>query len=89
MSSYDEKKETTYLEDGPGYSGPRRGSRIDAPVRKNSIVTGDTSSDDDGGMSVAKQLELEKGNAIQYRTCSWPKVRSYNHIGGRVGMNVP
>ena len=80
MNDYDEKKEVTYLEDGPGYSGPRRGSRIDAPIRKTSTFAGegDTSSDEEG-MSVAKQLELEKGNAIQYRTCSWPKVRFSRH----------
>jgi len=25
-------------------------------------------------LSVNKQIELEQGNAIQYRTCSWKKV---------------
>lgn len=54
-------------------TGPRRGSRIDAPIRKGSIVPGDTSSDDES-MNVAKQIELEQHNAIKYRTCSWPKV---------------
>jgi len=47
----------------------RRGSRIDRP-RTGSIVGGDA----DSGLSVGQQIELEKGNAIQYRTCSWQKV---------------
>lgn len=29
--------------------------------------------DSDSELSVGQQLELEKGNAIQYRTCSWQK----------------
>jgi len=74
MSTFDEKKEVTYHENGDGYDGRRRGSRIDGPIRKNSLGVGDTSSDEEGNISVAKQIELEKGNAIQYRTCSWPKV---------------
>jgi len=31
-------------------------------------------SDSDSNVSVEKQMELEAGNAIKYRTCSWPKV---------------
>lgn len=30
--------------------------------------------DDESRLSVAKQVELEAGNAIKYRTCSWQKV---------------
>jgi len=31
-------------------------------------------SDEDASLNVGKQIELEAGNAIQYRTCSWQKV---------------
>ncbi|KAF1968379.1 hypothetical protein BU23DRAFT_480457 [Bimuria novae-zelandiae CBS 107.79] len=30
-------------------------------------------SSDEGSISVGKQIEMEAGNAIQYRTCSWQK----------------
>ncbi|KAI9750672.1 MAG: hypothetical protein M4579_006368 [Chaenotheca gracillima] len=30
-------------------------------------------SDSDSGLSVGKQMEMESGNSIKYRTCSWPK----------------
>lgn len=30
-------------------------------------------SDEDASINVGKQIELEAGNAIQYRTCSWQK----------------
>lgn len=60
------------------FAGTRKGSRIDAPLRKGSIVTGDTSSDEEGtSMSIAAQIEAEKDNAIKYRTCSWPKVSQF------------
>jgi hypothetical protein len=36
-------------------------------------------SDEDASINVGKQIELEAGNAIQYRTCSWQKVCF--HIG--------
>lgn len=57
-------------------SGPRKMSRIDAP-RTRSITGLEGTSDDasDPSTSVAKQMELESGNEIQYRTCSWQKVR--------------
>jgi hypothetical protein len=34
----------------------------------------DFGSDDSGSDILGKQIEMEAGNAIQYRTCSWPKV---------------
>ncbi|KAK4993825.1 hypothetical protein LTR50_000038 [Elasticomyces elasticus] len=51
----------------PETGGPtgRKMSRIDA----KSVVGTDSDSD----MTVGKQMELEAGNAIKYRTCSWPK----------------
>jgi hypothetical protein len=33
-------------------------------------------SDEDASISIGKQIALEADNAIQYRTCSWQKVRS-------------
>lgn len=49
--------------------GPRIG-----PVLQ-SVATASSDSDDSIA-SPERQRELEKGNAIQYRTCSWQKVRS-------------
>lgn len=58
----------------PEMTGPggRRMSRIDKPLVKP--ITGGEMSDSDSGMTVGKQMEMEAGNAIKYRTCSWPKV---------------
>lgn len=61
----------------PEATGPggRRMSRIDGPITKSISQSGAGDfSDDSSGMSVGKQMELEAGNAIKYRTCSWPKV---------------
>ena len=55
-------------EKGPSLDGDRRGSRLEGPARR------DMNSSDDESISVGKQIELEAGNAIQYRTCSWQKV---------------
>ncbi|KAF2862869.1 hypothetical protein K470DRAFT_255759 [Piedraia hortae CBS 480.64] len=49
----------------------RKMSRIDKPVTKP-IYAGDDDSSDNS-ISVSKQMELEAGNAIKYRTCSWYK----------------
>jgi hypothetical protein len=51
--------------DDPEHQGSRRMSRIDHPPAV---------SDTDSGLSVGAQIELEKENAIQYRTCGWKKV---------------
>lgn len=58
----------------PEKTGPKGMSmkRIDGPITK-SISQGNL-SDDSSGVSIGKQMELEAGNAIKYRTCSWPKV---------------
>jgi hypothetical protein len=47
-------------------------NRIDGPLkaRTGSITPADDSS---GDFSIGKQIEMEAENAIQYRTCSWPK----------------
>lgn len=60
--------------------GGRKMSRIDRPVTKSitslDAPRGSTSPDDvtDPSISVGKQMEMEAGNAIKYRTCSWQKV---------------
>jgi len=50
--------------------GPRIGPVLDSFSVESS--SGDESSD----AILAKQREVEDGNAIQYRTCSWQKVMS-------------
>ncbi|KAK3672239.1 hypothetical protein LTR78_007779 [Recurvomyces mirabilis] len=56
----------------------RKMSRIDKPVTKSISAQGygDTLTGDDEtdpSISVGKQMELEAGNSIKYRTCSWYK----------------
>ena len=58
-----------------GGEAPRKMSRIDRPVTKS--ISGDVPTDDDAteiSVTVGKQMELEAGNSIKYRTCSWQKV---------------
>lgn len=55
--------------EGENFSG-RKGSRISKP-RVGSTAMG---MNDDDSINVGKQIELEEGNAIKYRTCSWQKV---------------
>lgn len=51
-------------------------NRIDGPITKPIGGEGAAGSDiDDPDVAIGKQMELEAGNAIQYRTCSWQKVR--------------
>jgi hypothetical protein len=57
--------------------GGRRMSRIDRPIADPIIGGGD---DTDSSLSVGKQMELEAGNAIKYRSCSWQKVRHRQHL---------
>lgn len=52
--------------------GGRRMSRV-APPKKGSMLGGQT-SDTESDLSIGAQIELEKDNAIKYRTCSWRKV---------------
>jgi len=47
------------------------GGRI-APVLPH-LRNYDFGSEDSGSDILGKQIELEAGNGIQYRTCSWPK----------------
>lgn len=64
----------TSAENGGAKSQPRKMSRIDAPVTKS--ITGEGQLDDDAtdnSVAIGKQMEMEAGNAIKYRTCSWQK----------------
>lgn len=55
--------------DVEGQTKERKMSRIDRPVPR--VGAGD--ADSEASVSVGKQMQLEAGNAIKYRTCSWPK----------------
>ena len=58
--------------------GPRRMSRLDRPMISSISGSIDGRASMDGtnevDISIGKQVEMEAGNAIQYRTCSWQKV---------------
>nr|OQO21896.1 hypothetical protein B0A51_10988 [Rachicladosporium sp. CCFEE 5018] len=60
---------------GRGGKRSRRMNRIDRPNGQSIAGQGGLSndSDTDASVSIGKQLELEAGNAIKYRTCSWQK----------------
>lgn len=64
---------------GGGVVHPKTGvrmNRIDKNRTKSIAGVGATGDDEtDTSVSVGKQMELEAGNAIKYRTCSWYKVR--------------
>lgn len=68
---------------GGAPAAPRKMSRIDRPITKSIAGGHDEAFADDASsdpsMSVGKQMELEAGNAIQYRTCSWKKVSIVAH----------
>ncbi|KAK5132916.1 hypothetical protein LTR08_008362 [Meristemomyces frigidus] len=57
--------------------GSRKMSRIDKPMTKSigGLNADSLTADDatDPSVSVGRQMELEAGNAIKYRTCSWRK----------------
>jgi hypothetical protein len=58
-----------------GNGNARVGGRI-APVLPH--LSGYDFTDSDSGSDILdKQLELEAGNSLQYRTCSWQKVRIF------------
>ena len=72
------------IDSPPQYGGGALGSDLEKGQprdRKMSRIGGPIpgtmgESDADSTISVGKQLELEQGNAIKYRTCSWQKVRN-------------
>lgn len=54
-------------------------NRIDKPTTTSisgNALGGEVSDSTSDDFSIEKQMEAESGNAIQYRTCSWQKVRS-------------
>ena len=62
-TNFDPEKERE-LENG---GQPRRLSRIAPPP--SASISGDVDKD------VSLQVQMEEGNAIKYRTCSWQKVK--------------
>ena len=58
---------------GNSTNDARVGGRI-APVLPH-LQAYDFGSDDSGSDILGKQIEMEASSAIQYRTCSWQKVR--------------
>ena len=77
-------------ETSPGMSswfgGPRTkiGARI-APQTIGLDPTADSESDINSDDLLIKQRESEQNSAIQYRTCSWQKVRGKTSIFPRLG----
>lgn len=67
-----------------GTSNGSVGGRI-APVLPH-LAGYDFGSDDTGSDILGKQIELEAGNAIQYRTCSWPKASRLLPLCCRAGF---
>ena len=82
MSQFDEKKEdglgsnglmesggSDSERQGPVLNGNRKMSRIGPPAGGTTYPGGDGSVDEKAAL-----VEMEEGNAIKYRTCSWQKV---------------
>ena len=67
-NEYDAEKSNGHGETG------RRMSRIDRPIVKPIVVGGEGDDVTAAQLSVDRQMELEEGNAIKYRTCGWFKV---------------
>jgi hypothetical protein len=78
-SEYGNKGHSADSYDPENLGSSRRGSRIVKPITKP-IIPDSEGDDSSSAMSVGKQMELEAGNAIKYRTCSWPKVRFCCHL---------
>jgi hypothetical protein len=61
-----------------GYSAWFGGPNVTVGPRIGPVIKGisvDSDSDDSSSAILDKQIALEDGHAIQYRTCSWQKVR--------------
>lgn len=61
-----------------GYSAWFGGRNVTVGPRIAPVLEGialDSDSDDSSSAILDKQIALEDGHAIQYRTCSWQKVR--------------
>jgi len=73
--SYDmEKAQATRSNKGTGY-GKIQMNRIGAPPAHlvSTIASDSSDTDSENSISIGKQVEMEAGNAIKYRTCSWQK----------------
>jgi hypothetical protein len=68
-----QRRDSTTLPDG------RRMSRIGPPPGALKVIT-----DSDAQDEISRLVELEAGNAIKYRTCSWQKVTAYPILPSRV-----
>lgn len=69
---YDSEKGTRHSRIRWGNGDGKIGGRI-APVLPH-LRGYDFGESDSGSEILGKQIELEAGNALQYRTCSWQKV---------------
>lgn len=58
----------------------RRLSRIDKKIEE---------ADEDSEFGIGAQIEMEKDNAIKYRTCSWQKVRLRLFINSEAKTDGP
>jgi len=65
-------------DESPGFSSWFGGKEVRIGPRIGPVLYSSTidisSSDESSDAILVKQRELEDGNAIQYRTCSWQKV---------------
>lgn len=68
-ASDDDKAELGGIVDSRPRTHKHPMNRIDKPV----VGSISSASGDSANVSIDKQIELEQGNAIQYRTCSWQK----------------
>lgn len=69
-------KDLSTIDTSPLPTHARGPSQIVAHGGYGGVGDETSSSEDDSSsaMSVSKQVELEAGHAIKYRTCSWQKV---------------
>jgi hypothetical protein len=75
------------------------GPNVVVGPRIGPVITGqssDSDTDDSSSAILGKQLALEEGCAIQYRTCSWQKVRilystflTSTHLAQNAAPNLP
>jgi len=81
--SYDMEKAqaTGRSSKGTGY-GKIQMNRIGAPPAHlvSTLASDSSDTDSENSISIGKQVEMEAGNAIKYRTCSWQKVRKILHF---------
>lgn len=87
-------KDTAHFDDGEptvprGRSAWFGGSNVRIGPRIGPVITGipvDSETDDSSSAILGKQIALEEGCAIQYRTCSWQKVRHAQSLDHRCAV---